>query len=201
MALCVFGLTGGIGSGKSTVASLLRERGVPVVDADELARAAVAPGSDGLAELARAFGAEMLDAAGALDRKKLGAVVFAEPEQRARLNAILHPRVRHLAQQRFAELERSGVGLAAYDVPLLFEVGLERQYRPIVVVAATEAQQIARVMKRDGLTEEQARSRVRAQLPLGEKQRRADYVIDNDGALEKLAPQVDALLERLRAGA
>ena len=113
MALRVFGLTGGIGSGKSTVATLLRDRGVPVVDADALAREAVAIGSEGLAQVVEAFGKDVLDASGALDRKRLGALVFEDAEQRRRLNAITHPLVRQLSQQRFAELDRQGVKLAA----------------------------------------------------------------------------------------
>src|SRR3954471_3696068 len=122
MPLSVFGLTGGIGSGKSTVSALLRERGVPVVDADELAREAVAVGSDGLREVVAAFGPDVLGPDGNLDRKQLGALVFSDPEARKRLNSITHPRVRQLSQRRFAELERQGVALAGYDVPLLFEV-------------------------------------------------------------------------------
>lgn len=200
MALRVFGLTGGIGSGKSTVATLLRERGVPVVDADALAREAVAIGSEGLAQVVEAFGKDVLDASGALDRKRLGALVFEDAEQRTRLNAITHPLVRQLSQQRFAELDRQGVKLAAYDVPLLFEVGLDHVLRPVVVVNASEATQIERVVRRDGLSEDEARARVRAQLPLAEKRARADHVIENDGTPEELVAQVDALLARLRAG-
>lgn len=200
MALRVFGLTGGIGSGKSTVAGLLRDRGVPVVDADALAREAVAAGSAGLAQVVDAFGQDVLDAAGDLDRKRLGALVFDNADDRRRLNAITHPIVRQLSQQRFAELDRQGVELAAYDVPLLFEVGLDQVMRPVVVVNASEAAQIDRVVRRDGLSEAEARARIRAQLPLAEKRARADHVLENDGTLEELAVQVDALLARLRAG-
>jgi dephospho-CoA kinase len=201
MALRVFGLTGGTGSGKSSVAALLRERGVPVVDADELARETVAPGSAGLSEVVAAFGPEILDAGGNLDRKRLGALVFSDAEARKRLNSITHPRVRQLSQARFAELERQGVTLAGYDVPLLFEVGLDAALRPVVVVAASEAEQLRRIRARDTLTEEAARARVAAQLPLEEKRKRADYVLDNDGALDALPAQVDALLRKLRASA
>jgi len=200
MALRVFGLTGGIGSGKSTVAALLRERGVEVVDADALAREAVAKGSAGLAQVVEAFGEEVLDARGDLDRKRLGALVFDDAEDRRRLNAITHPIVRLLSQQRYAELDRQGVELAAYDVPLLFEVGLDHVMRPVVVVHASEATQVERVVRRDGLSEDEARARIRAQLPLAEKRARADYVIENDGTPEQLVAQVDAVLARLRAG-
>jgi dephospho-CoA kinase len=200
MALRVFGLTGGIGSGKSTVAALLRDRGVEVVDADALAREAVAKGSAGLSQVVEAFGDAVLDASGDLDRKRLGALVFDNAEERRRLNAITHPIVRELSQQRFAELDRQGVELAAYDVPLLFEVGLDHVMRPVVVVHASEATQVERVVRRDGLSEDEARARIRAQLPLAEKRARADYVIENDGTPEQLVAQVDALLARLRAG-
>lgn len=200
MALRVFGLTGGIGSGKSTVATLLRERGVPVVDADELAREAVAPGSAGLAEVVAAFGPEVLGADGGLDRKRVGALVFADSSARKRLNGITHPIVRRLSQERFADLDRQGVNLAAYDVPLLFEVGLESALRPVVVVAVSEATQLARVLGRDGMSEGEARARIAAQLPMAEKRAKADFVLENDGSREELARQLDALLPRLRAG-
>jgi dephospho-CoA kinase len=199
MALRVFGLTGGIGSGKSTAAELLRQHGVPVVDADELAREVVAPGTVGLTEVVEAFGADVLGPDGALDRKRLGARVFSDPEARKRLNSITHPLVRQLSQVRFTELGASGVELAAYDVPLLFEVGLDAVLRPVVLIAAREATQLARIRARDGLSEADARARIAAQLPLEEKRRRADYVLENDGTLESLDAQVSALISKLRA--
>jgi dephospho-CoA kinase len=199
VSLRVFGLTGGIGSGKSTVAALLRERGVPVVDADELAREAVAGGSQGLADVVAAFGPDVLGADGELDRQRVGRLVFADPAARKRLNAVTHPIVRRLSQERFAALEGRGVALAAYDVPLLFEVGLAQVLRPVVVVWASEATQLSRVTARDGLSEADARARLAAQLPLAQKRLLADHVIDNDGSREELARQVDELLPKLRA--
>jgi dephospho-CoA kinase len=201
MALQVFGITGGIGTGKSRVAALLRERGVPVVDADELAREVVAPGTPGLAEIVESFGPGVLAVDGSLDRKRLGALVFSDEIARKRLNAITHPQVRRLSQDRFAELDRRGVALAGYDVPLLFEAGLEPLMRPIVVVAASEATQLARIMARDGASEADARARIASQLPLAEKRKRADFVLENDGSLAELAAQVDLLVEKLRASA
>jgi dephospho-CoA kinase len=201
MSLSVFGLTGGIGSGKSTAAALFRERGVPIIDADTLAREAVAPGSPGLAEVKAAFGSQIVGADGSLDRKALGALVFSDADARRRLNAITHPIVRRLSQERFRELDEQGVTLAGYDVPLLFEVGLDAVLRPIVVVTAREATQLERILARDGISEAEARERLSAQLPLAEKQKRADYVLYNNGTLEALAAQVDALLEKLRAEA
>jgi dephospho-CoA kinase len=199
MPLRVFGLTGGIGSGKSSVAALLRERGVPVVDADELAREAVAPGSEGLSQVLAALGADLLEPDGTLARKRLGARVFSDEAARKKLNSITHPIVRRLSQERFAALEREGATLAAYDVPLLFEVGLDAVLRPIVLVAASEGTQIARILARDGLSEAEARARIAAQLPLSVKRQRADHVLDNDGTRAELAAQVDALLPLLRA--
>jgi len=198
VSLRVFGLTGGIGSGKSTVAGLLRQRGVPVVDADELSREVVTPGSVGLSRLVAEFGPQVLGPNGELDRKGLGARVFADAAARKRLNELLHPLVQQLAQERFAELGRAGVELAAYDVPLLFEVGLERALRPVVVVTLTESQQIQRVMARDGATEADVRARIAAQLPLSEKQASADHVLNNGGSPSELATQVDELLVRLK---
>jgi dephospho-CoA kinase len=199
MSLSVFGLTGGIGSGKSTAAALFRERGVPVVDADELAREAVTKGSAGLAAVQAEFGPQILDSDGSLDRKQLGALVFADQQARGRLNAITHPIVRRLSQERFQALDEQGVTLAGYDVPLLFEVGLDAVLRPVVVVTAREATQLERILARDGISEEAARERLAAQLPLAEKQKRADYVLYNNGSLAALAAQIDALLEKLRA--
>jgi dephospho-CoA kinase len=201
MPFTVFGLTGGIGSGKSRASALLRERGVPVVDADELAREAVAVGSPGLADIVAEFGPAVLAADGSLDRKRLAALVFSDEAARKRLNALTHPRVRQLSAERFATLASQGVLLAGYDVPLLFEVGLDATLRPVVLVAASEPTQLARIMARDGLSEAEARARIDAQLPLSEKRARADHVLENDGSVAELAAQVDALLPKLRASA
>ena len=197
--LRVFGLTGGIGSGKSTVAALLREHGVPVVDADELAREALEPGTPGLEAVTKSFGPGVLLPDGSLDRKGLAALVFGDEGARKRLNAITHPIVRQLSQERFAALEELGVRLAGYDVPLLFEVGLDQALRPVVVVAASEATQLERILGRGGLSAQEARARIAAQLPLAEKRARADHVIENDGSRAELAAQVEAVVERLRA--
>jgi dephospho-CoA kinase len=146
------------------------------------------------------FGPSVLDPGGGLDRKRLGELVFGDAEARKKLNAITHPLVRRSSQERFTELDRQGITLAGYDVPLLFEVGLDRALRPVVVVAASEANRVQRLAARSGLTREEAQARIAAQLPLAEKRARADHVIENDGAREELAAQVEALIERLRAG-
>jgi dephospho-CoA kinase len=196
MRIC--GLTGGIASGKSTVAKRLRELGVPVVDADAIAREVVEPGSAALAEIVAAFGATVLDAEGRLDRKALAARVFGDDEARARLEAIVHPRVAERTRERFAELEAGGERLAFYDVPLLVEKGLHEVFRPVVVVALPEDEQVRRAMERDGATEADVRARIAAQRPLADKIAVADHVIDNAGSIEATLAQVDALVAALR---
>jgi dephospho-CoA kinase len=194
VGLQVFGLTGGIGSGKSSVARHFRERGLPVVDADALARDIVQRGSPGLAEIAAAFGPEILDVQGELDRAALARRVFADPAQRAILEAITHPRVRALARARFAELDSHGEPLACYEVPLLFEAHLVADFHPIVVVSCSEAQQLERAMRRDGKPEAAIRARITAQMPLSQKARLADYVIDNSGSFDATRADADRVL-------
>ncbi|MFO0555478.1 MAG: dephospho-CoA kinase [Polyangiaceae bacterium] len=194
----VFGLTGGIASGKTTVARRFEERGVPVVYADELARQAVEPGSPGLAAIVDAFGDDVLAADGSLDRKKLGARVFNDESARKRLNSIVHPRVAALAMAAFAEHAARGTKLLCYEVPLLIENNLQDAFRPVVLVAASEQNQLRRAADRDSLSEDDALARVRSQLPLADKLRVADFVIRNDGTRDELIAAVDALVERLR---
>lgn len=195
----VFGLTGGIASGKTTVARLFEARGVPVVYADELARRAVEPGSEGLAAVVARFGREVLATDGSLDRKKLGAVVFGKPDELAALNAIVHPRVGALGLEAFAALAAKGVTLACYEVPLLIENGLHHMFKPVVLVAADPATQRARIATRDGLTLEEADRRIASQLPLEEKLKLADHVIENRGSLAELEARADEVLNAIRA--
>jgi dephospho-CoA kinase len=193
----VFGLTGGIGSGKSTVAARFRERGLPVVDADLLAREAVEPATTGLGEIVREFGEGVLDPSGGLDRKRLAAIVFGDEAARRKLNAITHPRVRDLALARFAELDRAGEPLVCYEVPLLIESGLAEVLRPLVVVSVPEEVQVARTRARDGASEQEAIARVRAQMPLADKVALADHVIDNNGSLESSRARADEVLDAI----
>jgi len=192
----VFGLTGGLGSGKSTVAAHFRSRGLPVLDADALAREVVAPGSPGLAEIAREFGAGVIHG-GALDRAKLAALVFADPEARQRLERITHPRIQALRDARLGELEARGEPLACYEVPLLFEKGLESGLRPVVVVSVPQALQVERAQRRDRASEAMTRARLGAQLPLSDKAARADHVIDNSGELATTLAAADEVLRRV----
>jgi dephospho-CoA kinase len=189
----VFGLTGGLASGKSSVAAHWRSRGLPVVDADALAREVVRPGSPALGELAAEFGADILRN-GELDRAGLARLVFGHPEQLRHLEAITHPRIVALREQRLAELSAAGEPLVCSEIPLLYEKGLEGALRPIVVVSVPEALQMERARHRDGSSEAGVRARLGAQLPLAEKARRAEYVIDNQGSPAELRASADRVL-------
>ena len=192
----VVGLTGGIGSGKSTVARLLAEHGAAIIDADQLAREAVAPGSPALAQLVARFGQGVLTADGALDRPRHGALVFGDDEARRALNAIVHPEVARLAAQRIQDLIAAGAPLVVYDVPLLYENALEKVLPEVIVVDAPLDVRCARIAARDGLDSPAIAARIAAQLPLEEKVRRADHVIDNGGTLEATRAAVEAWVSR-----
>jgi len=187
------GLTGGIASGKSAVAKMLRAAGIPVVDADELARDAVAPGTPALAAIAKRFGDDVILKTGVLDRKKLGDVVFADATARADLNAIVHPQVAALAVGKLEELRASGVEVAVYEVPLLFENGLEGMVDETLLVAASDDIQRARLMIRDNIDVTSANARIASQMSLDDKRKRASFVIENDGSLEETARQLAVL--------
>ncbi len=194
------GLTGGIATGKSTFAAALSALGVPVVDADQLARAVVTPGAPALAEIAARFGPEVLAADGTLDRRALGALVFADPAARRRLEAITHPAIRRAMEAETARLAAAGHDLVFYDTPLLYEVGLEPAMALVVVVLAPPEAQLARLRARDGLTAAEARARLAAQLPAAEKAARADVVVDNADASAPLDDKAARLVADLRAG-
>ena len=180
------GLTGGIASGKSRVADVLRALGVPVIDADQLAREVVARGSDGLAAVVALFGAEVLDGEGNLDRERLGQRVFADAEARKQLQAVTHPRIGQLSAQRIAEARTGSAPYVVYEAPLLVEVGAHKGLDALIVVAAAEGAQVERAAARDGLAPDEVRQRIAAQLPLARKVEVADYVIANDGTLQQL---------------
>ncbi|WP_437932010.1 dephospho-CoA kinase [Sorangium sp. So ce291] len=199
MGLVLFGLTGGLGSGKSTVAARFRAQGLPVIDADALAREVVAKGTEGLDEVVRAFGPEVLLPDGSLDRARVAAVVFADPGKRRQLNAIVHPRITAVTLERAAALEAQGEPLACYEAALLVENRVVDAFRPLVVVAVPEAVQIARAMARDGATEDEVRARLAAQLPLSSKVAVADYVIENSGDRAATERQADEVLASIRA--
>lgn len=193
-------LTGGIATGKTYVRQQFEKLGVPTSDADTLARQVVAPGTERLAAVVQAFGPGMLDPSGALDRKKLAGVVFSNEDARRRLEAIVHPAVQRATDEWFASLEGGRHPFAIADIPLLYEVERDRDFDTVIVVASDPAVQLRRVMERDNLTEAEARQRVGAQLPIGEKVRRADFVIRTDGSFDETDRQAVDVFERLLAG-
>ncbi|WP_328912822.1 MULTISPECIES: dephospho-CoA kinase [unclassified Streptomyces] len=193
------GLTGGIGAGKSEVARLLVSYGAVLVDADLIAREVVAPGTEGLAAVVAEFGTDVLTPDGALDRPKLGAIVFTDEERRKALNAIVHP----LVARRSALLQQAAGedAVVVHDVPLLAENGLAPRYDVVIVVDASPATQLDRLVRLRGMTEEEARARMAAQATREERLAVADVVIDNDGPLHALEPQVRAAWDTLTASA
>lgn len=190
-------LTGGIATGKSHVRVRLERLGVPTIDADRLARDAVAPGSTGLAAVVRRFGTEVCDADGTLNRKKVGVIVFHDPQARRDLEQIVHPYVREMTERWFASLDPR-VPFAVADIPLLFEGHREPDFDAVIVTACEPATQLHRLMARDGLAEPDARQRIAAQWPLQDKIARADYVIRTDGSIDDTNRQVDEIAARLR---
>jgi dephospho-CoA kinase len=202
----IVGLSGGIGSGKSTVAALLAKLGARVIDADAIVHELQAPGSPVLQELTAAFGDGILDESGALDRAALSALAFQDPDARKRLGSIMHPKVGVEMMNRLAAAREAGVDLIVLDIPLLFEgmkagTGISSQlgFDATIVVHVTEALQIERQISRDDCTREEAVRRIRAQLPIDEKRDMADCVIDNAGSLEETERQVRDLYRQLTA--
>jgi dephospho-CoA kinase len=190
------GLTGGIGSGKSAVSALFVERGAVLVDADLNARAVVAVGTPGLAAVAQ-FGDRILRPDGELDREALGRIVFADADQLAKLNAIVHPLVGEESARQIAAAEASGAPVLIHDVPLLVENNLQGSYDAVVVVAASPATQLDRLTRLRGMAKEDAQARIDAQAPLAAKLAAATYVINNDGPIEELPAQVDRVWRAL----
>ncbi|MFV0130425.1 dephospho-CoA kinase [Streptomyces sp. HMX112] len=185
------GLTGGIGAGKSEVSRLLAGYGAVLIDADRIAREVVEPGTPGLAAVVAAFGPEILTPGGTLDRPRLGSIVFSDAERLATLNSIVHP----LVGARSAELEAAAApdAVVVHDVPLLTENGLAPLYDVVVVVDASPETQLERLVRLRGMTESEARARMAAQATREQRRAVADLVIDNDGPLETLEPQVRAV--------
>jgi dephospho-CoA kinase len=193
------GLTGGIASGKSTVAKILQSLGAAVVNADDLAREVVEPGHEAWKEIVASFGADILQSDQTLDRQKLRTLIFNQPEARKRLESIIHPRVRALAEERIRQYAAAGYPVVIYEVPLLFEGNLQEWLRPVILVACDVETQTARLQKRDHLTAADAEKHIAAQMSLKNKRRLADYVIENNGSLEDLERQTRQILEELKA--
>lgn len=191
------GLTGGIASGKSAAASILRDLGMPVIDADQVARDVVAPGEPGLAAIVEAFGPGVLDAEGNLDRPAMRERITRDAEARATLNGITHPRIRQRILETLATLHAAGHPAAFVEAALLVETGGHQLYPDLWLVSCAPATQLARLMDRDGMTETAARALIATQLPLVEKERHATRVFRNDGSVEELRASVQTALSEL----
>lgn len=186
------GLTGGIACGKSTVAAMLVRRGAILIDADQIARIVVEPGSPVLDRIVERFGQAVLNPDGSLHRKKLGEIVFNDASAREDLERLIHPAIRAMMTERMAHFEREHPRkLVVVDVPLLFESKLEGMFSEIMLVYIPKELQLTRLMHRDGLTAEQAESRLNAQMPIEDKKALADIIIDNRGSLEETERQID----------
>src|ERR1700730_1595799 len=188
----VLGLTGGIGSGKSMVAQMFAQLGAAVIDADQLAREVVEPGQPALREIAATFGPDVLLPDGRLDRPKLAGIIFTDPAERAKLDAITHPRIRERMEVQI-KARRSGPGVLIVDIPLLYENKRTRSVEQGIVVSVDPETQLRRIQDRDGLSAEAARQRIAAQMPLDSKRARADHVIDNSGSPQDTRRQVQAI--------
>ena len=193
------GITGGIASGKSVVSQMLRDLGFPVLDADSLGHDLMEPGTPAFAEIVKEFGGEIVDGSGRIARKQLGAAVFADPGKLAKLNAILHPLVELEMARRFAEWEKSGATEAAFvEAALLVEAGYQKRLDGLVVAWCKPEQQIERLRAR-GMSEEQARQRISAQMPVAEKLKYATEKIDCSGTMDETLRQVEAFARELRS--
>lgn len=193
----IFGLTGGIACGKSTVSRLWRKWGIPVVDADEVSHQVTARDTPGYIAIIEAFGLNVLDESGNLDRKALGRIVFADQQKRKLLNSIVHPRIAQRTEVLFNELRSTGAAIACYDAPLLFENHLEDDLRPVVLVVAPHEVQVERIIERNGLTRHDAEARIATQLPQAYKQQRADVIINNDEDLSMLMSRARLALDEV----
>ncbi len=193
----ILGLTGNIASGKSTIAAELRKRGAVIIDADQLARQVVEPGNPTLEKIAEVFGSQVLTTAGGLDRDLLGSLIFADESKRNQLNAIIHPAIAALADAQMRELAgRRDIPLLVYEAPLLYEVGADARVDRVLLIRVDPQVQLQRLMSRNGFSELEARQRIASQMDQSEKERRADFVIDNSGSLELTLEQVDQFWSR-----
>jgi dephospho-CoA kinase len=195
----IVGLTGGVATGKTLVACEFKSLGAHLVDADEIAREVTRPGTPASKEIAREFGAGTIKPDGTIDRKALGRIVFSDPSRLERLNEITHPGIIHEMEVRIEELRKKHPGeIIVVDAPLLIEVGLNKKMDKVVVVYADELTQIERIMKRDGISREEAKRRISAQLPTERKVELADFVIDGTGGEDETVKAVKTIYERLK---
>ena len=197
--ILLLGVTGGIASGKTTVANMLKDLGAPIIDYDEISRELVYPGQPALREIVEYFGNQVLLDDGRLDRNKLAAIVFKDIDKRKKLESFIHPRIGKVAVGKIHEIrQKNSHAIIQIVVPLLIEVNLQHQYHKVLLVYIPKAMQVERLIKRDGITREEAAARLKAQLPIDEKVGYADFVIHNDKTLEDTKKQVEDLWEELR---
>ncbi len=199
--MLVVGLTGGICSGKSTVAAMFERLGAIVIDADRVAHELQVPGQPLFQAIVSAFGRQIVGEDGRIDRRRLGAIVFSDPKARARLEEILHPAIVEECERRIQQARASGAAVCLLDAALLIESGRHARFDGMVLVEASEAVQLERLMARMGLSREEAMQRIRSQVPLEEKRRHAKFVIENGGSLEETERQVGAVWKQLFAEA
>lgn len=198
--MILIGLTGGVASGKSTVAKMFKQCGAIVIDADELARAAVQPGKPAWRDIVRRFGKSVLNADRTINRETLGQIVFRDRRKLRQLERIIHPRVaREQIRRTKQAVRRDHHAVVVYDVPLLFEAGIDKRVDKIIVVTADRETQVARLKKRNGLTRAEALRRIKSQMPLARKRRLADYVLDGTNNRKRLAKDVSKFLQDLRS--
>jgi dephospho-CoA kinase len=191
------GLTGGIACGKSLVRMRLEERGFPTLDADEVVHRLLGPGSEATREIRARFGETVIGPDGAVDRKALGAIVFSDSRERDKLNEIVHPRVWAEIARFFGEAATAGARLAVVDAALMVETGSYETYDRLIVVHCRPEQQVERLMKRDGLSREQAEKRIAAQMPIEEKRGYGDFLVDTSGSLSETEERIEGLVEEL----
>lgn len=196
--MLVLGLTGGIACGKSNVSSALRELGAEIIDGDVLSRELTAPGGEALPGIRAAFGPGVFHPDGTLDRRALGAAIFGDAEKRARLDALMQPMILRRIREELERLERAGTEIAVLDMPLLYEVGLDKLCQRVWCVTLPRETQLARLMERDHFTREEAESRLRSQMDPAEKARRADVVIDTSGSIRYTRDSIPPLLAEER---
>lgn len=194
----IIGLTGGIASGKSTIASFFKDEGIPVIETDQIAKTILQPGSDAFNEVVKHFGEEILLSEGIINRKALGERIFKDEHERDILNQIIHPEVRIITQSKADVLKKEGHAIIVIDVPLLFEAGFDQDVDQTLVVSVPKDIQIERLMARDGIEKAYALKKTNAQMPLKEKRKRADFVIDNRGSILDTKNQFNEVLKALK---
>lgn len=198
IAVKIIGITGGIGSGKSAVCRMIRERGFPVVDLDKLAHEIIEPGKPAYGKIVSRFGKDILDPDQRIERRRLGAVVFSDAGARKDLENITHPEISRVLLEKIEEYRAAGNRLLFLEIPLLFETGMDSWIRPVITVKCPQEVCLRRLSERDGFSASESQARMQAQMDPEEKARRAEFVIDNSGGLDQTRAQLDKLINELR---